>query len=418
MDWRVVLEDQNPWWRDAQKLPQVPPRRRAAFGPVLKHAQDLGDRRAALLLGRRQVGKTTLLHQVIAELLATDLPPTRITFFDYLDPRVDLTSPPSPAELLEASPRLTVQGEQRILILDELQRLPEWDRWLKTLVDAKSAKVLATGSSVGELKRGARESGLGRWDEFQIEGLSLAEFVQLVRGVPDAKLELERSPELLDRYLEIGGFPEHVTAQPGPSVRRRIRDDLVDRAIFRDLAQSRLDVTQVARLFRYFIERSGAELAVAPVASDLGVKAETVRNYLQHLSDARLVSVLERLPVGDKGGKVRRSDRIRAQDKIYAADHGMISAFAPLPSRGLSESERAAIFEAVVFRHLREYERDHPGTALHYFARTIAPRWISSWTYPAGASVSRSRAAGARSAACRGLGGPRRGSPVASACWS
>jgi len=58
--------------------------------------------------------------------------------------------------------------------------------------------------------------------------------------------------------LEVGGFPEHIQAMvPVREARQRIREDIAERAILRDLRQTGVDIERIRRLFVYLINGSG-----------------------------------------------------------------------------------------------------------------------------------------------------------------
>src|SRR3990172_6568686 len=97
MSFLPLLEDQNPWWRDPHARLARPYRRtRAVFGTLLA-ALTGDDRRAALVRGQRQVGKTTLLWQCADRLLDERWPARNVTYCDLSDERVH-----DPNELLRA----------------------------------------------------------------------------------------------------------------------------------------------------------------------------------------------------------------------------------------------------------------------------------------------------------------------------
>ena len=212
---------------------------------------------------------------------------------------------------------------------------------------------MATDSAARLLRDGARESGQGRWDEIYIEGLTFREFVRL-HGGSDEGIEaiLRRAPNLHERYLALGGFPEYVLSEDYPEVRRRLRSDIAERAILRDLSGLGVDVERVKDLFVYLLQDSGAELNAEARARDLSADARSMRDWARLLSDTLLVAPLDRFHRNAAAG-------LRSRSKIYAADPGLVMAFAPLPVQ--DPSVRAKAFEAAVFRHLREVARTNEG---------------------------------------------------------
>src|ERR1051325_3520087 len=101
------LTKQNPWWSDrsARAAPNAPTRR-AAFERILGHfgaanTSTASKRRALLLVGPRQVGKTTLMRQTVDALLDRGVPPTSVIYVDFDLPGF---GPPTLAEVEAAAP--------------------------------------------------------------------------------------------------------------------------------------------------------------------------------------------------------------------------------------------------------------------------------------------------------------------------
>ena len=142
-------------------------------------------------------------------------------------------------------------------------------------------------------------------------------------------------------------------------MRRRLRTDIADRAILRDLAGFDVDVQRVKDLFVYLLQDSGAAFDAAARARDSGADPRSVREWVRLLEQTLLLLPLERFTRQPSSG-------LRSKPRLFAADHGLVAAFATLPPS--MERVRARIFEAAVFRHLREVVRTTRGE-LSYFRR-------------------------------------------------
>jgi hypothetical protein len=356
MDIRQIIEAQNPWWREpALRVARHHPVRRDLQPVVLGRVQGLEDRDALLLLGPRQVGKTTLLEQVIDDLLDARWPAVNLTYFDFSDDR--LVDEVTAREVTEIAPVGLDPSRPRVFLFDEISKAPRWDRWLKQAADRGAGKVVATDSAASVLRGGARESGQGRWDELRMEGLSFREFLRLYMGIaggPEAGPDRfpAAHPEAFERYLAIGGFPEHALSENLPDVRRRLRSDIVERAILRDLAGSSVeDPGRVRDLFVYLMQESGAEFVSSHRANDLRADRRSVESWVDLLEETLLLSRLERR-------REKASKRLRSRPKLYAADHGLVEVFAASPDPVNDPEVRAKVFEAVVYRHLRDVARE------------------------------------------------------------
>ncbi len=344
-----LLEALNPWWKDPdRRLARSFPVRRTLFGSLLPRVENLGDRRATLLVGPRQVGKSTLVKQLADELLDRQWPQGNLTFFDFDEDR--LTDVPHPREIAGSLPSPRVADLPQILLLDEISRAPNWDRWLKQAVDAGGLKILATDSAAGLLAHAGRESGQGRWDEVLIEGLTFSEFLRLAGGNGgDPWGTLQRQPAAFERYLARGGFPESIEAEPSEELRLRLRRDIVDRAIRKDLMRFGIDVEGARRLFVHLVRNSGSIFQVTHRANDLDVDPRSVQGWVDRLLDTMLVRRLDPFVYSRKA-----SAELRARPKLYAGDHGLVVAFAAEANPLSSGPVRDRTFESVVFRHLRD----------------------------------------------------------------
>lgn len=363
MNLQAVLTDQNPWWRDpAIRIARQYPVRRDAQARILRQVARLEDRRALVVLGPRQVGKTIMLLQTVDDLLDHGWPAANITYFDFSDERV--LEAPSAREVAALKPVGYVADAPRALLLDEVHHFASWDRWLKQAVDRGSDRIVVTDSAASILRGGGRESGLGRWDEIVVEGLTLGEFVRLNALAGEAVADtLKRSPGLADRYLGLGGFPEYATSDDPAEVRRRLRSDVFERAILRDLAGRVFDPVRVRDLFVYLVQQSGGEFVATHRADDLGEATDprTVRHWVALLEDTFLVRPLPR-------SARHATARLRSRPKLYAADHGLVLAFAEAPRR--DPDLRGQVFEAAVYRHLRDLAQGAHGLVTYYRDRS------------------------------------------------
>jgi uncharacterized protein len=325
--WRGI-EDANPWWRSGR----VPPERtrafrRHAFDTIFEGLRSSERGRGVVVLGPRRVGKTVLVHQIVEELLARGSPPDDICFLAVDDVALRDRDIGELLMLLEA--RKPRPDRIRTLLLDEVQHAPNWAGWLKRLADrADPYTFLATGSSATALRRGGQDAGVGRWREMTLFPWSFREHVQLRRlavwsfawmdrmhagegGVADLGSpppdEAERLDAALADYFLRGGFPEAAVADDLAEARRRLRQDILDRSLGRDI----LDVVSVdarilERLFLRICLAPGGQWNEANVAQELGISRPTVGKYVQILEEAFLVFRLPNL-----------ASPIRGQSKVY-----------------------------------------------------------------------------------------------------
>ena len=356
----AIAEDQNRWWADVHHRNSRTIRHvRPIFSRLWAHLGDRATDRAAVLIGPRQVGKTTLLLQLADRLLDEGWPPANLTYFDFGDDR--LGDPVSPRLLTSMETPGLRSDWPRIFLLDEVQESVNWQRWLKGAVDAARRidpqlrpSFVLTGSAAGHLRDGGIESGPGRWDEISIEGLTYSEFLMLGANPGETANDVAaREPSAFRRYLLFGGFPEHARLGGGQEdPLARIRQDIVERAILRDLRRQGVDLDRVKRLFLYLATDSGSIWNAEARASDLGANSKSVVDWLTLLEQTHLIRRLER-----DNARAKASSRLKSRPKIYAADHGLITALSAV-SDPISDTDiRGKVLEAAVYRHIREFDR-------------------------------------------------------------
>jgi len=356
MNVNPIIEDLNPWWREpAARLPTYRKLRRKLQSLVLERVNRRDDRRALLILGARQVGKSTLLAQVAHDLLSAGFHAANLTYFDFKDDRLSRGEELSARDVVNARPLGIDERFPRVFLFDEISRAQNWDLWLKGAVDRGEGRIVATDSAASVLREGRQESGQGRWDELWLESLTLDEFARL-SGSDESDRDI---PELVERYLARGGFPEHVTSEDPAMVRAQLRKDIVNMALLHDLSGRVNDPLRVRDLFVYLMQESGSEFNAANRSSDLGINRRTVSEWTNLLEGTFLLARLDR-----EAGKA--SARLRSRPKYYASDHGLINAFTASPVPGRDDGVRSKVFEATVFRHLREVTHDRLDAALTY----------------------------------------------------
>jgi hypothetical protein len=248
---------------------------------------------AVALLGPRQVGKTTLAL-AIAEGRGSV----------YLD----LESPVDRERLEDAAFYLS-QHEDDLVILDEVQRVPELFATLRGLIDQgrrrgkKTGRFLLLGSASSELLRQS-ETLAGRIAYIELTPLDVLE------------IERERQAALWVR----GGFPESFLADT--DARSLIwRQDFIRTYLERDIPQlgPRIPATTLRRFWTMLAHVQGGLFNAAQLARGLAVDGKTVARYLDLMSDLLLVRRLQ--PFAVNVGK-----RLVRSPKVYVRDSGIVHA--------------------------------------------------------------------------------------------
>jgi hypothetical protein len=172
----AVLREYNPWWDGGR--PELPKWRRVAFSEVYGWLSDPPSRRAVLISGARQVGKTTLLLQAVDVLInEDDADPEQILYVTFDHPLLKLIGLEGVLKIWEES-RPESSGVE-YLVLDEIQYTSNWQTWLKHQVDFNPRRRIAVTGSAMPLSAASAESGVGRWHTVKLPTLSFYEYCAL-----------------------------------------------------------------------------------------------------------------------------------------------------------------------------------------------------------------------------------------------
>lgn len=225
-------------------------------------------KKMVILTGPRQVGKTTLSKQLLAE-----FPGGQYLNFDVAPDR----------EIIQ---KQSWRQSAPLLVFDEIHKMPDWKSWLKGVYDGRSPgqSVLVTGSARMETFRQAGESLAGRYFSLRLHPLSVREWCDANQATPQAALT-----HLLTR----GGFPEPALADQETDAQRWRNEYFTDLVREDVLEFSRLKEVNAMRLFAEMLRsRVGSPLSLASMSRDLNVSPITLKKYLDVLEALFIVFIV------------------------------------------------------------------------------------------------------------------------------
>ncbi|MGA2916643.1 MAG: ATP-binding protein [Sedimentisphaerales bacterium] len=322
----AVLAQYNPWWTGERSWQQsLPDYKRPVVDSVLADLKEIGQ--VISITGPRRVGKSTALMHIISSLIDHHkIDPKRILYFSFDDPDI-FASQEFQSVIFDLLIERTKKFEGTCyFFLDEIQRLPRWELYVKKYYDLKtSVRFIISGSASSPIFRSSQESLLGRIKDHHLLPFSFREFCQyrllsrpsfsqiigssknlrqhlLNRDGPSAlqclaNLHKELEPfendidqALMDYCLE-GGFPE-VWVLPD-SVRKieYLMEQQVRKVLYEDL----MTVTQyrkpenVLRFFVYLLAHPGMEINTVKISQESGVERRVVEENLPRLEMTDLI---------------------------------------------------------------------------------------------------------------------------------
>lgn len=286
------------------------------------------ERKLVIVTGPRQVGKTTLARQ-----LMQGLQPASYLNWDVAADRAVLRQQRWPLR-------------SRLLVFDEIHKMPGWKVWLKGVADGRAPQqaLLVTGSARMETFRQGGESLAGRYFALRLHPISVREWCEQRGGSADGALM---------RLLERGGFPEPCLAEDAVQADRWRAQYLTDLIREDVLEISRVQEIKSMRLFVDVLrERVGAPLSLASIARDLAVSPTTLKRYLDILQALFVVFTVQ-----PWHRNIARA--ILQTPKVYFYDTALV--------RGGEGPRFENAMAAMLLKHV-QFQADAMGqaTALHY----------------------------------------------------
>ncbi|MCI4323484.1 MAG: ATP-binding protein [Thermoplasmata archaeon] len=379
-----LLSETNPWW-ERGSVPEslAPPYRRRDFFVIRSRLQE---RPITALAGPRQVGKTTLMYQLIKDALAQGVAPNRILYVSFDQPGIGRYSAQPMNDAIRAYEERILREPFRTakepiyILLDEITKVANWHQDLKGWFDYRyPVRFLVSSSSNSELQSGAAASLVGRvtiqllmtWKFVDVMSLRTGDhstnddylqarselpsslqkrdpsllFERLKRIRPRSKEKRIAIQEALDWYLLVDGFPELIKSTDVSRCAQRL-DDYVKLTLAHDLYrfhQIRSSTRVLEELLSLIAGQSGSLANNRKLADPVGLDQRTLTEYLSFLEAAFMISIAHFYSKS-------RNSRLRKQRKIYVPNPGLLNVLRGTVDRSVlnDPSEMGHTIESVV----------------------------------------------------------------------
>lgn len=297
-----------------------------------------------ILYGARQVGKTTIL---------------RLLQQEVRDMLILTAESPTVKDTLESKSisrfKLLI-GSNKIIAIDEAQKIPEIGEVLKYLHDQNlGIQLIATGSSSFELSSRVNEPLTGRNIKFTIYPYSLGELIENKSGL--------WVTENLDRLMIYGQYPEIADADVGNA--QALLQNLAGDYLFQDILQleNLKNASVLSKLLKAIALQLGSEVSFNELSQTIGMSSHTVERYIDLLEKNFILYTLSSFSRNLR-------NELKKSKKIYFYDLGIRNAilanFAPLANR----TDIGGLWENFCINERRKYHASKGLLVNQYFWRT------------------------------------------------
>ncbi len=284
--------------------------------------------------GPKQVGKTTGIKLLIKKLIDSGVEREKIV---YIDVELYTSLKSFRDELMKLS------KEVRYIFLDEVTKLPGWDRMVKGLIDLgvfSNHVITVTGSSSVNLLKHADafpgRKGYGK--KVEVLPLNFKEFVE-VHGVKVASIYGSKIRELFEKYKGVGGFPSSINEVYG------FYEDFIS-SFKAEISSSGKSVNKVSEVISALLKMIPSALSYNAIATKTSLSRPSVEEYIEILEDLFLIKIAY---YKDFSNRVN----FRKEKKIIFRDPFILNSFSTWTNTKYLES---ALYENIVQEHLyRKY---------------------------------------------------------------
>lgn len=309
---------------------------------------DLKLNKAIILLGARQVGKTTLLHNLLK---------------DYNYAVINGDEPDSNEQLvgLTSSRLKSMFGNAQAIFIDEAQLIPDIGIVLKRITDyIKDVRLFVSGSSSIELANNINEPLTGRKLEYQLFPLSFAEMVNYT------SLTEERGQ--LNHRMVYGYYPD-IVSSPGSEI--KLLKNLAGSYLYKDILSFGIiqKPSLLDKLLKALALQIGSEVSYNELSQLVGADKETVERYINLLEKAFIIFQLNAL-----SRNVR--NEIKKSKKIYFYDNGIRNALIGNYQQFELRTDKGALWENFIVSERLKHLGYSQFYGNYYFWRTFQQQEI------------------------------------------
>ena len=316
------LNERNPWWEKPDLIKELKGEERPSYKYLIG---SIKIREITIITGIRRSGKSTLMYQMIHNLIKNGVNPKNILFINLEDKK--LINDSLDEIYLSYRESLNPAGKAYVF-LDEIHKKEGWEHWIRKKYDLKTNdKFVISGSSSYLLKKEYSTLLTGRNLTFDVFPLSFEEFLlfkelKIDKNNVNKGILLERTKLLilknLKEYIHFGGFPEVFFKQEEYKI--KVLEQYFDDILYKDIIDRyNLNTQKVKDLALFLLNNFTGIVSLRNMRNSLKISYDTIKDYLSYFKEAFLFFTLDHFSYSFKEQKTLAS-------KVYCIDNGLRNA--------------------------------------------------------------------------------------------
>ena len=274
-----------------------------------------------VITGPRRSGKSVLIRQFAKDLIEKGINKREILIVNFEDYRFEKLN----LSLLEQCYNLFKEeifiGKKPLIFLDEVHKVKNWEKFVRTLHELKEAKLFISGSTSKIISDKLGSILTGRHLDIFVLPLDFKEFLSFKKIKISDELSILSQKEMIKRnfleYLEFGGFPEVVLSDNKSEILINYFSDILNKDIVEKYRIK--EIAKLKSIARFYLSNIGSHVSFNGVGKWLEENVSTVSRFSYYFEEVYLLYFLKRFSF-----KVKEQEK--SQRKVYAFDIGLANA--------------------------------------------------------------------------------------------
>ena len=339
-----IVQEWNPWWEKKESVKGLEGRQRPEYNDLL---DSISIKEITIITGIRRSGKSTLMYQMVDNIIKSGALPEQILFINLEDKKLAGTN----LDEIYKAYRENLNPEKKAYIfLDEVHKMQGWESWIRKKYDLKTNdKFIISGSCSYLLKKEYSTLLTGRNLTFEVFPLSFKEYIEFQGITITSNIILEKTRHLvinkLNNYLKQGGFPEIFFKEE--RYKTKVLEQYFDDILYKDIIDRyNINSQKTKDLALFFATNFTGIISLRGVRGSLGLSYDVIKDYMSYFNDAFLFFTIDHFSYSFKEQKT-------LPPKIYCIDNGLRNAVSFKFSK-----DAGKLAENAVFIDLKRRNRD------------------------------------------------------------